>query len=66
MLVERRLKLISLGKTRKLSVAESNELKTILLEELRHDFDAGKIGFIAFLILVAIIENLAKALEAVV
>ncbi len=61
-LVERRVVLISQAKTGKLSVAEVDELKSILEEELRHDLAAGKIGVLAFIILLAFIRNLPHCL----
>lgn len=65
-LVERRSELVSQAKTRKLSMTEAQELKTILKKELRHDFAAGKIGVLAFLILVTIIDKLSEALGSTV
>lgn len=57
-MIERRLELLSQAKTRKLSVAESDELKAILQEELRQDFAAGKFGVLAFTMLSIVINNL--------
>lgn len=57
-MLERRLELISQAKTRKLSVTEAEELKTILEKEARHSFTTGEIGVLAFVILLAIIRNL--------
>lgn len=56
--IERRAELISQAKTQKLSVAEVDELKSILEKELRHDVAAGKIGALAFIILLTFIRNL--------
>ena len=61
--IERRAELISQAKTRKLSVAEVDELKSILEKELRHDVAAGKIGALAFIILLAFFRNLPLCLE---
>ena len=57
-MIERRSELISKAKTRKLSAAEIDELKTIWQKELRHDFAAGKIGGLAFIILWLFIREL--------
>ena len=57
-LTERRSELISQAKTRKLSVAEIEELKTVLIKEARHDFATGEIGFLAFFLLGLLIKNL--------
>ncbi len=56
--IERRAELMSQAKTGKLSVAEVDELKSILEKELRHDIATGKIGVLAFIILLAFIRNL--------
>ncbi len=56
--IERRAELISQAKVGKLSVAEIEELKSLLENELRHDLAAGKIGLFAFIILLAFIRNL--------
>jgi len=61
-LVERRLELVSQAKSRKLSMTEAQELKTILEKEAGHSFAIGEIGVLAFLLLVAIIDKLAEAL----
>ena len=57
-MIERRSEMISKAKTRKLSAAEIDDLKTILQKELQHDFAAGKIGGLAFIILLHFIRNL--------
>ncbi|GAJ05186.1 unnamed protein product [marine sediment metagenome] len=56
--IERRAELVSQAKTGKLSVAEVDELKSLLEKELRHDIAAGKIGVLAFIMLLALIRNL--------
>ena len=56
--IERRAELISQAKARKLSVAELDELKSLLEKELRHDWASGKIGVLAFIALLAVIRNL--------
>jgi len=61
-LIKRRLELLSQGKSRKLSMAEAQELKTILQKELRQDFAVGKFGVLAFLILEVIIDKLPEVL----
>ena len=57
-LVERRTELISQAKSRKLSVVEVEELKILLEREASHSFATGEIGWLAFVILEAIIKNL--------
>ena len=60
--IERRAELLSQAKTGKLSAAEVDELKSLLEKELRHDLAAGKIGVLAFIILLAFIRNLPLCL----
>lgn len=57
-LAERRSELMSQAETRKLSVAEVEELKTVLIKEAQHDFATSKIGFLTFFLLGLLIKNL--------
>lgn len=56
--MERRAELLSQAKTGKISAAEIDELKSLLEKELCRDLDAGKIGALAFIILLTFIRNL--------
>lgn len=61
--IERRQELISQNKVRPLTVVEVDELQAILWKELRHDYDLGKIGLLAYLALHAIISYVGFCLR---
>ena len=61
--IERRQELISQSKVRRLTVDEVDELQAILWKELRHDYDLGKIGLLAYEALHAIISYLGYCLR---
>ena len=54
--VERRQELVAQSKVRHLTVDEVDELQAILWQELRHDYDLGKIVLLTYLALHAIIS----------
>lgn len=56
-MIERRSELITQVKVRKLSVAEAEELKTILEKELWHSFATGEIGVLALAVLLTFIKS---------
>ena len=61
--LERRQELVALGKVRRLTVDEVDELQAILYEELRNDYHLGKIGLLAYLALHAIISYFGYCLR---
>ena len=62
--VKRRQELISQSETRCLTVGEVDELQGILYSELGQDYRSGKVGFLAYLALHAIISYLGYCLRS--
>lgn len=61
--IERRQELVSQSKVRHLTVDEVDELQAILWKELRHDYDLGEIGLLAYEAIHAIISYFGYCLR---
>lgn len=61
--VERRKQLIGLSKTRSLSRTEAKELQAIWGKEAWYSYASGEVGFLAFVVIQAIVSHLPSLLS---